>query len=197
MKIIVNKIKEKVNPQNKELDLKKLIKKCFALMIDSTDFSKLQIIFRKFIYVFLSPNLTEKVRNELVLISNQKFENNEVSRVFEEEEKDETASNEDEIRFDCFFELITSKSNRKPMYEQSPFYTVFNEILVDVQLHIEQEITGHGNKNPYHAPDFASFITKQYMAYVVLWTAIIIGKRFSNALGENFFRMVKHNWITE
>jgi hypothetical protein len=193
MKIIVNKIKEKVTPHNNEPDFKVLVKKCFALMIDCTDFLELQVIFRKFAFILCSPTLSTNVIEELNLISRQDFKSNVVAQVLKEEHCTNDTGND----FESMFEQNFCESNKKPMYEQSPFYQIFKNILEEVQNEIGQEVSGSTAANPYHATDFAGFITKHYMPYVVLWTAIIIGKRYSNALGENFFRMIKHVWIPE
>jgi hypothetical protein len=140
----------------------------------------------------LSTNTIE----ELNLIIRQDFKSNVKAQVLKEEHCTNDTGND----FESMFERKLSgfcESNKKPMYEQSPFYQVFKMILEEVQNEIGQEVSESTAANPYHTTDFAGFITKQYMPYVVLWTAIIIGKRYSNALGENFFRMIKHVWIPE
>jgi Ulp1 protease family, C-terminal catalytic domain len=189
LKIVVNLIKDKVTPKNNGKTLKDLIKKCFALMIECTEYEKLKIIFEKFALITCSPIINENVIATLCDVEENNFQTSEMAQLILED--DETIFEKPNIETDSFFEVAG-----KPMYKQSKFYYVFQEILSGVIGKIDNNMTGE--PNPYYIEGtFMEHVTKQYMPYVVLWTSIITGKRFSNSVGENHFRDIKHLKFTE
>jgi hypothetical protein len=77
--------------------------------------------------------------------------------------------------------------------KRSKFYEVFDEIvkMEKDKNQLESPSTSF-TTNPLCVENFVKFITAKYMAYTPFWTAVVTGKRFSNSIGELFFRIMKH-----
>jgi hypothetical protein len=199
IKLITNQIKAKVSPQNKSNDLKQFIKKSFAVMVDSTSFDELKEIFISFVYVLESPTLTESVKKHVDTVTNKTFQSNDVKEAFMAQTKHEEERDVENALKDNFFDTVEElpTSSKLPIYRRSKFYEIFNKIVEDQKETILVESVSNSTKNPLYVENFVEFVTRKYMPYAPFWTAIITGKRFSNSIGELFFRIMKHIYFPE
>jgi hypothetical protein len=206
MKIIANQIKSRIYHKNNNKILKKFIKKTFALMIDCTSLEELKNLFSKFVFIIESPILTEKVQVEVDNVLNSHFKSEEIKLKYETSTKESELENDQEymtqdVERENIFDFLSScdskNPNKTPVYQKSPLFNVFNDLKQLARMQIENDTNDTMVKNIFYVPDsgaFVDFISKQYFPYAMLWSAIVVGKRFSNAIGENFFRLMKSVW---
>lgn len=75
-------------------------------------------------------------------------------------------------------------------FEKSMFFTRFNEIRHKISSNICNDGLGDTN-NKFFSPVFLDVLFKNYITYLPLWTAVIVGEKSCNAPVKNYFNYLK------
>lgn len=168
IKIIINQLSKKTVNVN----AKTLIIEIFCRMIECKVLVDLGKIFYAFCVLVDSKYISSNYSQQMKFLSKVTFSVTEPSKKIESEDEDSNKSN----------------------YSQSMYYKYFLEIYDRFVSENKMIVSGEANK--FYCPDFITFILKQYMPYVCLWSSLFLPEktsRISNAVVENWNNIVKHD----
>ena len=180
---------------NKKYKLKKDMKKLFlhsiGFMVRTTDLALINIVFSALCMVFKSSHLSETV------IGNIKILESYISGSSVEFLDNSEDNNEEDITND---NLDVVKAGNL-MKDRSPFGKHFINISQQCDINVSSQ-HNTGEANPYYYPDLIGYLLTYYLPILPLWSGIILGphrmsvdgkkySHYSNAIAENWMRIVK------
>jgi Ulp1 protease family, C-terminal catalytic domain len=118
-----------------------------------------------------------------------------------QDEEIEILDDDDRLNiFDFLSKCDAHNSHQKrPTYQRSPLFFVEMQELSKFNIDEDRKNSVEVENELFinDSGSFVDFILKRYMPYSMLWSAIVTGKRYANAVGEIFFRVMKHVWHLE
>ena len=185
---VMHKFMQKVNTLFQDKGMCHFLGQILGCMVTCTELKSAVALFKRMCTLFCSETYTSEVNDAFLYLERNTRERNVNLDETLQCETDLDCNDEDEE------DTQTGNShNQSPLYSQSPFYTMFNNLKTEYQ---ERECTNadkNNDQNMYFKPQLLNYILKGYMAYLPLWSGLMLQdiNHDTNAPVENWMGAVK------
>jgi hypothetical protein len=157
---------------------------CIGLLQNATNMKDIEDVFLSMNVVFCMPYQNNDYDEKLDYLKQR------ITKEKESLDEHTISEEDDEWSTDDFTDSSV------PLYQRSPFYEHFQHLKDESDEKMAADSDSIDGDNEYFRPDLMDIIMK-YMGYVPMWTGLFIYKegltRDTNAIAENWFRIVKHD----